>query len=47
MKSYSLAVMALLGCTSAVKLQDETIYDPEFYAGLYTNVLLDVDAFKH
>lgn len=47
MKSSYFAVMALLGCVSAVKLQDETIYDPEHYAGLYTNILLDVDAFKH
>ena len=44
MKSYSLAVMALLGYTSAVRF--DSMYDPEYYAGLYTNVLVDVDAFK-
>lgn len=46
MKSASLAVMALLGSASAVKLQD-SMYDPEYYAGLYTNILLDLDSYKH
>jgi hypothetical protein len=47
MKSGFLAVMALLGHVSAVQLRKETLYDPEYYAGLYTNILLDVDTFKH
>jgi len=47
MKSSFLAIMALLGHASAVQLRKESMYDPEFYAGLYTNVLLDVDAYKH
>ena len=38
--------MALLGNVSAVQLKDDSIYDPAHYAGLYTNVLLDVDAFR-
>merc|ERR1719240_52762 len=47
MKSGFLAVMALLGHVSAVQLRKESMYDPEFYAGLYTNILLDVDSYKH
>ena len=47
MKSGFLAVMALLGHVSAVQLRKESMYDPEFYAGLYTNILLDVDTYKH
>ena len=47
MKSGFLAVMALLGHVSAVQLRKESMYDPEFYAGLYTNILLDVDSQKH
>lgn len=39
--------MALLGHVSAVKLSKESMYDPEYYAGLYTNVLLDVSSLKH
>lgn len=37
--------MALLGHVSAIKLQED-IYDPSYYAGLYTNVLLDLDSFQ-
>ena len=47
MKSSMLAVMALLGHASAVKLNKESMYDPEYYASLYTNVLLDVDSLKN
>ena len=47
MKSGFLAVMALLGNVSAVQLKQEDSTDPAYYAGLYTNILLDVDAFKH
>merc|ERR1719240_1979566 len=47
MKSGFLAVMALLGHVSAVQLRKESMYHPEFYAGLYTNILLDVDSYKH
>ena len=47
MKSGFLAVMALLGHVSAVQLRKESMYDPEFYAGLYSNILLDVDSDKH
>ena len=39
--------MALLGHVSAVQLRKESMYDPEFYAGLYSNILLDVDSNKH
>jgi len=36
--------MALLGYTSGMRF--ESMYEPEYYAGLYTNVLVDVDAFR-
>lgn len=39
--------MALLGHVSAVQLNRESVYDPEYYASLYTNVLLDTDSYKH
>jgi len=47
MKSGLIAVMALLGNVSAVQLRKEDMYEPSYYAGLYTNILLDVDSFKH
>ena len=47
MKSGFIAVMALLGHVSAVQLNKESMYDPEYYASLYTNVLLETDAGKH
>lgn len=47
MKSGLFAVLALLGHVSAVQLRRESMYDPEFYAGLYTNILLDTTSEKH
>ena len=47
MKSGLFAVLALVGHVSAVQLRRESMYDPEYYAGLYTNILLDTTSHKH
>ena len=43
MKSTFLAIIALIGHASAVQLNKESMYDPEYYAGLYKNILIATD----